>query len=53
MKRTVVRYKTRLDQAEENERLIAQVFRELEQKAPEGVRYLALKLGEAPSSISP
>ena len=46
MKRTVVRYKTRLDQAEENERLIAQVFRELEQKAPKGVRYLALKLGD-------
>jgi hypothetical protein len=46
MKRTVVRYQTRLDQAEENERLIAQVFRELEQKAPEGVRYLALKLGD-------
>jgi hypothetical protein len=46
MKRTLVRYKTRPDQAEENERLIAQVFRELEQKAPAGVRYLALKLGD-------
>ena len=46
MKRTLVRYKTRPDQAEENERLIAQVFRELAQKAPAGVRYLALKLGE-------
>jgi hypothetical protein len=46
MKRTLVRYKTRADQAEENERLIAQVFRELEQKAPEGVRYLVLKLGD-------
>jgi hypothetical protein len=46
MKRTLVRYKTRSDQAEENERLIAQVFRELEQKAPQGVRYLALKLGD-------
>jgi hypothetical protein len=46
MRRTLVRYKTRPDHAEENERLIAQVFRELEQKAPEGVRYLALKLGD-------
>jgi hypothetical protein len=46
MKRTLVRYKTRPDRAEENERLIAQVFRELEQKAPDGVRYLALRLGD-------
>jgi hypothetical protein len=46
MKRTLVRYKTRPDQAEENERLIQQVFQELRQKAPEGVRYLALTLGD-------
>jgi radical SAM superfamily enzyme with C-terminal helix-hairpin-helix motif len=46
MKRTLVRYKTRPDQAEENERLIQQVFQELRQKAREGVRYLALKLGD-------
>jgi hypothetical protein len=46
MKSTLVRYKTRPDQVQENERLIAQMFRELEQKAPEGVRYLALKLGD-------
>ena len=46
MKRTLVRYKTRPDQAEENERLIAQMFQELQQKAPQGVRYLALKLGD-------
>ena len=46
MKRTLVRYRTRPDQAEENERLIQQVFRELQQKRPEGVRYLALKLGD-------
>ena len=46
MKRTLVRYKTKPDQAEENERLIAQMFQELQQKAPQGVRYLALKLGD-------
>ena len=35
MKRTLVRYKTRPDQAEENERLILQVFQQLLQTAPE------------------
>ena len=46
MKRTLVRYKTRPDRAEENARLIEQVFQELQTKAPEGVRYLALKLDD-------
>src|SRR5262245_18747025 len=46
MRRTLVRYKTRPAQAEENERLIQRVFQELQQKAPEGVSYLALKLGD-------
>jgi hypothetical protein len=46
MKRTLVRYKTRLDRAEENERLIEKVFQELQARSPDGVRYLALKLGD-------
>ena len=46
MKRTVVRYKTKPEQAEENERLIKRVFQELQAKSPEGVRYLALQLDD-------
>src|SRR5258708_35960518 len=46
MKRTVVRYKTKPEKAEENARLIEKVFQELRAKAPNGVRYLALKLAD-------
>jgi len=46
MKRTVVRYKTKPESAQENERLIQRVFEELRAKSPEGVRYLALRLGD-------
>lgn len=46
MKRILIRYKTKPERTEENARLIEQVFRELKAKSPEGVRYLALKLGD-------
>jgi hypothetical protein len=46
MKWTVVRYKTKLESGQENERLIQKVFEELRAKSPEGVRYLALKLAD-------
>lgn len=46
MKRTVVRYKTKPEMAQENQRLIENVFAELHAKSPEGVRYLALRLGD-------
>jgi hypothetical protein len=46
MKRTVVRYRTKPDSTEENARLIAGVFGELEARAPDGVRYLVLKLDD-------
>jgi hypothetical protein len=46
MKQTLVRYKTKPEQAAENERLIRQVFQELQAKSPNGVRYLALKLDD-------
>ena len=46
MKCTIVRYKTKPETAQENERLIQQVFQELRAKSPQGVRYLALKLGD-------
>ena len=46
MKLTVVRYKTKPGAAQENERLIKQVFQELQGKSPAGVRYIALRLDE-------
>ena len=46
MKRIVVRYKTKPDQADENARLIENVFAELRKKAPPGVRYVALRLDD-------
>lgn len=46
MKRTVVRYKVKPELVAENERLIAQVFEEMRANAPQGVRYMALKLGD-------
>ncbi|MBO0759359.1 MAG: hypothetical protein J2P54_26255 [Bradyrhizobiaceae bacterium] len=41
---TVVRYKTKDGSGDENERLIKRVFRDLEQKSPEGLRYVVLRL---------
>jgi hypothetical protein len=46
MKRSLIRYKTKPERTEENERLIKSVFVELHAKSPAGVRYLALKLGD-------
>jgi hypothetical protein len=46
MKRTLVRYRTKPEQAQENDRLIARVFEELQAKSPPGVRYLVLRLAD-------
>ena len=46
MKRTVVRYRTKPEMADENQRLIENVFAELQTKSPEGIRYLVMKLGD-------
>ena len=46
MKRAIVRYKTRPEAAHENERLIQEVFQELQAKSPQGVRYLAMRLND-------
>jgi hypothetical protein len=46
MKRTLVHYRTKPEQAQENERLIEAVFQELRAKSPQGVRYLVLKLAD-------
>jgi len=46
MKRSLIRYKTKPELTDENERLIKAVFAELHAKSPNGVRYLALRLGD-------
>ena len=46
MKHILVRYRTKPDQADPNQRLIEAVFQELRTKQPDGVRYLALRLGD-------
>jgi radical SAM superfamily enzyme with C-terminal helix-hairpin-helix motif len=46
MKRTLIRYKTRPDAADQNTGLIEKVFEELKAKAPNGVRYLSLRLDD-------
>jgi len=46
MKRTLVRYKAKPERAEENQRLVEAVFRELEAKQPEDLRYLVLRLAD-------
>ena len=46
MSRMLVRYRARPDKIEENERLIREVFRELQAKAPADVRYLVLRLSD-------
>jgi hypothetical protein len=42
----VIRYKTRPEKADENERLIRRVFAELSSGEPEGLRYAAFRLGD-------
>jgi hypothetical protein len=44
MKRTLIRYKTRPELADENAELVAAVFAELKAAKPDGVRYLTLRL---------
>jgi hypothetical protein len=46
MKRTLIRYKTRPDAADQNAGLIAAVFEELKATKPDGVRYLSLRLDD-------
>src|SRR4051812_605548 len=47
MKRTLIRYKTRPDAANQNARLIEKVFEELKAKKPEGVPYLSFRRDDA------
>jgi hypothetical protein len=44
MRRTMIRYRTRPESADENAALVAAVFAELKAAKPDGVRYLTLRL---------
>ena len=46
MKRMLVRYKTKPEAADLNQRLIEAVFQELHAKAPDGVQYMVLRLSD-------
>jgi len=46
MKRTLIRYKTKPERADENAELIKRVFEELKAARLEGVRYLSLRLDD-------
>ena len=46
MKQSLIRYRTKPEKTEENERLIKGVFEELHAKSPDGVRYAVLKLAD-------
>jgi hypothetical protein len=46
MQRRLVRYRAKPEKIEENQRLIGDVFRELQAKSPKDVRYLVLKLSD-------
>lgn len=47
MKQTLVRYKIKPEEEQDNVLLIEDVFRELKAKAPKGVRYMCLRLNDA------
>jgi len=51
MKRMMVRYRVRADQAATNERFVKDVFDQLEQKQPSGLRYASFKLDDGVSFV--
>ena len=51
MRTIMVRYKTKPDRAEENERLIRKVFEELREMSPAGIRYASFKLADGQSFV--
>jgi hypothetical protein len=46
MKQNLVIYRTKPDRAEENQRLVEAVFRELHASAPQGLRYASMRLAD-------
>ena len=46
MRRVMVRYTVKPDRAEENERLVREVYEELHRTGPEGIRYATFRLAD-------
>jgi hypothetical protein len=51
MKRVMIRYRVRADQAADNERYIQAVFAELDREKPAGLRYASFKLADGVSFV--
>ncbi len=51
MKKVVVRYRTKPDRADENEALVKQVFAELAETDPGGLRYGTFRLADGVSFV--
>ncbi len=51
MRHVMVRYTTRADQADENARLITEVFASLQRSAPPGLRYASYRLDDGVSFV--
>ncbi len=51
METTVVRYKVKADRAEENREYIRNVFRQLDENKPEGLRYVSFNLDDGLSFV--
>lgn len=51
MSAVVVRYTTKPDRADENQRLVEQVFAELAEGAPDGLRYATFRLADGVSFV--
>jgi len=47
----VIRYRTKPEQGDENERLVREVFAELAREDPEGLHYAAFRLGDGVSFV--
>lgn len=48
-KTTVIRYRTKPERADENQKLIEDVFAELAERRPAGLRYASYRLGDGTS----
>lgn len=51
MKKVVVRYRTKPEKADENQRLVENVFAELSASEPGGVRYATFRLADGVSFV--
>jgi hypothetical protein len=51
METTIVRYKVKADQAEENKAYVRRVFEELDASKPDGLRYVSFNLADGVSFV--